>query len=171
MKCPKETVPRIAGELNAGRLSMEESHDYSRLAIRGTLTVSPPRPGRNDLIPMRDQENKNSGRPLLERRCLPEPLHQELFNMAVSDTELIRSKQLTNILKVLGDGGPGEGAFYKTPLPPEYSLFLPSPSPAQPLRLRRGTNRQTGLMHVAWTSRAKLSMPTKPSSASFRSWL
>ena len=72
-----------------------------------------------ELIPIRVQRYKNSGRPLLERRGLPEPLHQELLNMAVSDAEILRSKQLTSILKVLGDGGPGEGAFFKTPLPPE----------------------------------------------------
>src|ERR1035437_4496209 len=34
-----------------------------------------------------------------------------------------------------------------------------------------GTNCHTGLSTEAWTSRAKLSIPAKPASASLRSWL
>ncbi len=49
----------------------------------------------------------------------PNPSTKNFLNMAVSDAELLRSKQPTHILKVLGDRGPGEGAFFKTPLPPE----------------------------------------------------
>ncbi len=33
--------------------------------------------------------------------------------MSVRDVELVRSKQLTNILKVLGEGGPGECLWLK----------------------------------------------------------
>ena len=53
------------------------------------------------------------------RQGLPEPLHQGFLNMPVSDAELEQSAQPTHILKVLGDEGPGEEAFFKTPLPPE----------------------------------------------------
>ncbi len=49
----------------------------------------------------------------------PDPSTTNFLNMAASDAELLRSKQLTNILNVLGDGGPGEGAFFKTPHPLE----------------------------------------------------
>ncbi len=44
---------------------------------------------------------------------------KNFLNMAVSDAELVRSKQLTNILKFSRDGGPEEGAFLKRPLPPK----------------------------------------------------
>ncbi len=38
----------------------------------------------------------------------PNPSTKDFFNMAVRDAELLRLKQLTNILKVLGEGGPGQ---------------------------------------------------------------
>ncbi len=36
----------------------------------------------------------------------PNPSFKNFLNMAVSEADLLRPKQLTNILKVLGDGGP-----------------------------------------------------------------
>ncbi len=48
---------------------------------------------------------------------------KNFLNKLVSDAESLRSRQPTHMLKVLGDRGPGEGAFFKTPLPPEiYTL-------------------------------------------------
>ncbi len=44
---------------------------------------------------------------------------KDFLNMPVNDAESLRSKQPSHILIVLGNGGPGEGAFFKTPLPPE----------------------------------------------------
>ena len=49
----------------------------------------------------------------------PNSSTKNFLNMAVRDAEILRSKQLTNILKVLRDGGPEEGAFLKTRLPPD----------------------------------------------------
>ena len=101
-------------------------------------------PSPRPVVPVRVQRYKNSGRPLARSEttkqslCLsygdcfcersvairsqgasPNPSIKNFLNMSVSDAELLRSKQLTNILKVLWDGGPGEGAFFKTPLPRE----------------------------------------------------
>ena len=78
------------------------------------------------LIPMRGQECKNAGRPLLERSGLPEPLHQELFKLGCSRYRHAMAIVSTHILKVFADGGPPdrgpgqawEGAFFKKLLPP-----------------------------------------------------
>ena len=73
---------------------------------------------RTSLIPMRGQECKNAGRPLLERSGLPEPLHQETFKLGCSRYRHAMAIVSTHILKVFADGGPGEGAFFKKLLPP-----------------------------------------------------
>ena len=44
-------------------------------------------------------------------------------------------------------------------------------TPGAVMAARRGTNFQTGLRTVWWTSRAKEAMPAKPASPIFRSWL
>ena len=49
----------------------------------------------------------------------PNPSTKNFLNIPVGEAEPLRSKQPSNILKVLGDGGPEEGAFFKTPLPTE----------------------------------------------------
>ncbi len=58
-------------------------------------------------------------RPLSQEEDSPNPSTNNFFNMPVSDAEIEQSVQQTNILKVLWYGGPGEGVFFKTPLPPE----------------------------------------------------
>ena len=68
---------------------------------------------------MRVQRYKNWRDPLLNEKASPKPSTKDFLNMPVSDAEFEQSGQPTHILKVLGDGGPGEGAFFKTPLPPE----------------------------------------------------
>ena len=68
---------------------------------------------------MRVQRSKNSGRPLFKEEDAQNPSTKNFLNKPVNDAESLRSRQPTHILKVLGDGGPGEGAFFKTPLPPE----------------------------------------------------
>ena len=68
---------------------------------------------------MRVQRSKNSGRPIIKEEDSPNPSAKDFLNMSVNDAGSLQSNQPTNILKVLGDGGPGEGAFFKTPLPPE----------------------------------------------------
>jgi hypothetical protein len=64
-------------------------------------------------MPMRVQESEISGRPLLERSSLPEPLHQELLSILDSCLRLQprpTAAQLVNILRVFEEG-PGEGLF------------------------------------------------------------
>ncbi len=56
---------------------------------------------------MRVQRSKKAERRLLKEEAAPNPSYKNFLNMSVSDVELLRSKQLTNILKVLGDGGRG----------------------------------------------------------------
>ncbi len=72
---------------------------------------------------MRIQRSRNSGRPLLKEEDAPNLSTKNFLNVPVTDAESLHSRQPTHILKVLGNGGPGEGAFFKTPLPPEiYTL-------------------------------------------------
>ena len=49
----------------------------------------------------------------------PNLFTKNFLNKPANDAESLLSRQSTHILKVLGDGGPGEGAFFKTPLPQE----------------------------------------------------
>ncbi len=71
------------------------------------------------VILKRVQRDKNSGRPLLNEEDAPNPSTKNLLNKPVNDVESLQSRQPTHILRVLRDGGPGEGAFFKKPLPPE----------------------------------------------------
>ena len=56
---------------------------------------------------MRVQGGKNSVKPLLKEKDAPNLSTKNFLSMLVGDGELLRSKQPTHILKVLGDGGPG----------------------------------------------------------------
>ncbi len=47
------------------------------------------------------------GYPILKEWASPNPSAKNFLSMLVGDGELLRSKQPTHILKVLGDGGPG----------------------------------------------------------------
>ncbi len=48
----------------------------------------------------------------------PNPSNKNFLNMPAGDGELQLSDQPTHILKVFAEGGPGEGVFFKKPLPP-----------------------------------------------------
>ncbi len=60
------------------------------------------------LMPMHVQGVRNSGRRLLKDEDAPNLFTKNFLNMPVNDAESLRSKQPTHILKVLGDGGPGQ---------------------------------------------------------------
>ncbi len=67
---------------------------------------------------------------------------KDFLNMPVNDAESLRSKQPSHILKVLGNGGPGEGAFFKTPLPPE--IYIPFPNSPLCVQSPRHPTPRTG---------------------------
>ena len=54
---------------------------------------------------------------VLHEGAYPNPT-TNFLNMPPNDAELQRSDQPTHNLKVFADRGPGEGAFFKKPLPP-----------------------------------------------------
>ncbi len=68
---------------------------------------------------MRVQRINNSARPRLKEEDAPNLSTKTFLNMPVNDAETLRSRQPIHILKVLEDGGPGDVAFFRTPLPPE----------------------------------------------------
>ena len=103
-----DSLAQYSTGTEAGRYQLTAAYGEAQAGIR-----SVPR------IPMRFQRNKNSGRPFLEEEAAPNLSTKNFLNKPVNDAESLRSRQPTHILKVLGDGGPGEGAFFKTPLPPE----------------------------------------------------
>ena len=102
-------APRLQG-VRGSRLLWYSKHPRSLYMVAQHLPML--------VIPMRCQECKNAGRPLLERSGLPEPLHQELFKLGCSRYRHAMAIVSTHILKVFADGGPGEGAFFKKLLPP-----------------------------------------------------
>src|SRR5271157_6660110 len=94
------------------------------------------------VIRMRVQRSKNSARPPLKEEDAPNLSTKNFLNKPVNDAESLRSRQPTHILKVLGDGGPGEGAFIRK-----------SPSPVAPTDARVG---YTGSPRVLLCAKAGL---------------
>src|SRR5208283_1127059 len=82
------------------------------------------------------------GEALLKEEDAPNLSTKNFLNMPVNDAESLRSRQPTHILKVLGDGGPGEGAFIRK-----------SPSPGAPTDARVG---YTGSPRVLLCAKAGL---------------
>ena len=103
----------------------EKRHNKSRKSRAPVAVGVPADQPKKTFMRMCVQESKNSGRSLLERSGLPEPLHQELFKLVCSRYRPAMAIVSTHILKVFADGGPPdrgpgqawEGAFSKSVFP------------------------------------------------------